>query len=116
MNTQFTYAGIKANYTERTGVEPYPGLYEVEEYVINFRAFPTIENHVVLRVEAPITKRLFIQLALAGGIATSWNWDPALEYFRFTEGFGRCCKDPVNGRKVFTEFSPTYTLGFGWSF
>ena len=114
--SQFTYAGININYSERTGVEYAPGFYEVNWYNDIYSAFPTIENHLLLRVEAPITKRLFLQLAVGGGLATSWGWDKSLEYFRFTEGFGRCCKEPVGDRKVYTEFTPTYTLGFGWSF
>jgi hypothetical protein len=118
LSGQFTYTALSFNYTENTGVVLYDEYNEVIYHTLKgqYKAFPTVENHLLLRVEAPISKRLILQLAVGGGTATSWNWDPALENFRYTEGFDRCCVVPAGNRKVLVEFTPCYTMGLSWMF
>ncbi len=113
-NIHFTYAGTNTFTTEETGLEHSPGVKEVEIINKRFRAFPTIENHIMIRVEAPITDRLSVQAGVGYGLAFNWNWDPDLDFFRWTA----IDKDPVpvGNRKVYIEGAPIWSIGAAWHF
>jgi len=110
-NTHFTYAGANFQWLERTGE------YVFDDPVVNLHhvflrdAFPTIEQHLLMRMELFFSDHIALQLGAGYGFGFSWGWDPALEYFKWRHGH----RIPVDGRKTYLEWAPFLSIGMSYS-
>ncbi|MEZ5031932.1 MAG: hypothetical protein R2787_11070 [Saprospiraceae bacterium] len=111
-NTHFTYAGANFQWVERTGElinDELPVVIVHHEFL---EAFPTIEQHLMLRLEAQFSQYVALQMGLGYGFGYSWGWDPSLEYFKWRHDH----RIPVGNRKSYLEWAPIMSIGmtFSW--
>jgi hypothetical protein len=109
-NTHFTYAGANFIWIERTGEVVNDAIVVITHHQ-TLEAFPTIEQHLLLRVEAFFTDHIALQLGAGYGFGFSWGWDPSLEYFKWRHGH----RIPVDGRKTYLEWAPFLSIGMSYS-